>query len=117
MSTYKKAGVGQRIPLSELEYEAMMTFFACRCAFCGEKDTSKLIVTRLVMPRWGGGDELNNIIPSCRYCSKSRGSKVMWQDWLKFEPEIFSPKRVARLEEWIDRKPNPIGQVYETAAK
>lgn len=105
MGSYYKAGVKQRIPLTDEERERIFNAFARSCAFCGNPDEDKLRITRLILPRAGGGDEIFNIIPCCTSCVQSRKGWAHWADWYKSNPDLYSPFRWNRLVSWHNELP------------
>ena len=54
--------------------------FNYRCAYCGRKGI-ELTKDHIVPLTNGGTDSIDNIVPACEYCNKSKGTK----DVLHFE--------------------------------
>jgi 5-methylcytosine-specific restriction endonuclease McrA len=56
------------------EWEAKKQEFNYQCAYCGRKGV-KLTKDHIVPLIKGGTDSIDNVVPACEYCNKSKGTK------------------------------------------
>jgi len=56
------------------EWEAKKQEFNYRCAYCGRRSI-ELTKDHIVPLTKGGTDSIDNIVPACEYCNKSKGTK------------------------------------------
>lgn len=105
MDENKKAGVGQRVVLTDQEEMKLNHAFDQACAFCGNADADKLRRGRLVHPRDGGGDDLFNVILCCTSCQQSRKGGLPWDVWYRRRRDIFLQSRYDRVLAWHNQVP------------
>ncbi len=61
-------------PLMESQWEAIKKVYRYRCAYCGRK--GKLLTQdHIIAVSKGGVTEIGNIVPACKSCNSSKGSK------------------------------------------
>jgi 5-methylcytosine-specific restriction endonuclease McrA len=56
------------------EWEAKKREFNYQCAYCGRRGI-ELTKDHVVPLSKGGTDSIDNIVPACEYCNKSKGTK------------------------------------------
>jgi len=65
------------------EWQATVTVFAGKCAYCG-RGTGKIIIMEHLVPFPYGGFTLGNILPACARCNTKKGSQD-WAEWMTKE--------------------------------
>lgn len=65
--------------LTTAEWEAKRTLYQGRCAYCGRLSQS-LEMDHVVPLACGGAHALDNVVPACRPCNRSKGGKLV-ADW------------------------------------
>ena len=61
------------------EWQSLCAQYDHRCAYCGKP--SRLEREHVVPLIRGGHDDVNNIVPSCRSCNASKGTKLV-SEWI-----------------------------------
>lgn len=78
------------------EWSAVLQFFNHECAYCGAKDG--LEQEHIVPVSNGGAYCIGNIVPSCRSCNASKGSKSV-DEWYA-KSSVFDAARLQRLNDY-----------------
>jgi 5-methylcytosine-specific restriction endonuclease McrA len=60
---------------TEAQWRAMKDFYDHRCAYCGKKP-KRLTQDHITPLSKGGSHTLSNIVPACRSCNSSKGTKA-----------------------------------------
>lgn len=68
--------------LTPAEYQAILEFYGFACAYCGRADV-KLTQDHIIPLSQGGSYTKENIVPACRHCNFSKGSRTPEQAGMK----------------------------------
>ena len=69
------------------------------CGYCGEKATS----LDHIIPRFKSGSSTrNNLLPCCRRCNESKGSRKM-EEWY-YKQDFFTQARMNDIKTWISKE-------------
>lgn len=92
---------GEAAPLSLQEWKNCMIYFGGRCAYCGipQSRTVKITKDHLIPCVAGGTTAVDNVVPACKKCNSSKGSKYL-SDWY---PYIlwYSEKRMKKIVDYV----------------
>ena len=91
VSKYNEAG----LPLND--WETVLKEFDYKCAYCGNDED--LEQDHLVPVNKGGTYTVENIVPACRHCNASKGSKDAFK-WYK-EQSFYSEERCKHLRKHL----------------
>ena len=75
------------------EWAAVLKFFNHECAYCGGKDG--LEQEHIIPVNNGGTYRIGNIVPACRKCNASKGSKSV-DDWYA-KSDVFDQERLNKI--------------------
>ena len=75
------------------EWSAVLKFFNHECAYCGAKDG--LEQEHIIPVNDGGTYRIGNIVPSCRSCNASKGTKNV-DSWYN-KSEVFDAERLQKI--------------------
>lgn len=75
------------------EWAEVLKFFNHECAYCGSREG--LEQEHIVPVNKGGRYVIGNIVPACRSCNASKGSKNM-QEWYS-KSEVFDQERLEKI--------------------
>lgn len=67
-----------------------------KCVYCGEAFTQ---IDHVIAIAEGGTDDIYNLVPACRRCNFSKGTKD-WREWFSMQ-HFFSPAIARRIERLI----------------
>jgi 5-methylcytosine-specific restriction endonuclease McrA len=96
---YRAAKAGLPANLTNEDWKRVMEHFGHRCAYCGVENT-ELVQEHVVPVSAGGGYVAGNIVPACRGCNISKGSRAL-EDWATRRRGIL-PGAVARVRNWLN---------------
>lgn len=82
--------------LSMTDWSAVLSFFNHECAYCGSKEG--LEQEHIIPVNDGGTYCIGNIVPACRSCNASKGTKSV-DSWYS-KSEVFNTERQKRLNEY-----------------
>jgi 5-methylcytosine-specific restriction endonuclease McrA len=82
------------------DWEKIKQVFNYKCAYCGKED--KLAQEHFIPLSKGGEYTKNNIIPSCKSCNSSKGTKCFF-DWYPTY-EYYSKEREKFMLEYLNYK-------------
>lgn len=81
--------------LTTVEWDAKRALYQGRCAYCGRRSRS-LEMDHVIPLARGGHHVVDNVVPACRSCNRSKGSKLVaeWRDERsrRGEPRPFDPE-------------------------
>lgn len=89
-----------------IDREAIWEKTRGRCCYCGSKLTrSNMTIDHFHPVAKGGSDDLNNLVPACRYCNSSKGTKSveefrflrMMQEFKEMNAVVFSEEQLGYL--------------------
>lgn len=69
------ARYGQSHTITKEDWSAALSAFGHRCAYCGQ--IGKLTIDHITPLSKGGQNHLNNIVPSCDFCNKSKHNRPL----------------------------------------
>ena len=78
------------------EWSAVLDYFNHECAYCGSKEG--LEQEHIIPVNDGGEYKIGNIVPACRSCNASKGSKSV-DSWYS-KSSVFDPVRMQKLNEY-----------------
>ena len=78
------------------EWSAVLDFFNHECAYCGSEEG--LEQEHIIPVNDGGEYKIGNIVPACRSCNASKGSKSM-DSWYS-KSSVFDPVRLQKINEY-----------------
>lgn len=95
-----------RCLLSGREWRAIKQKFEGRCAYCSIV-SPRLTRDHLAPVRRGGTWAPENIVPSCHGCNQSKGSLLLWRQWIPANPhaELLA---CAPRPAWCRGYPGPV---------
>lgn len=92
---------GETVPMGLQEWKKCMIYFVGSCAYCGisSSRTIKLTKDHLVPCVAGGGTTVGNVVPACKRCNCSKGSRSM-TEWY---PHVswYSVVREKHIVDWV----------------
>lgn len=89
--------------LTKSQWEKCINHFDNSCCYCGKKE--KTLSMEHFIPLSNGGEwTINNIVPSCRSCNSSKGTK----DFFKWYPKqkCYSEQRENKILKYLNYKNN-----------
>jgi CRISPR/Cas system Type II protein with McrA/HNH and RuvC-like nuclease domain len=88
-----------------------------KCYYCGlDLLTDLYTVDHLTPKSKGGNDEIDNLVPSCRYCNSSKGTKTVEEFRTRKEIVLGMSFTEAQYKYWSDRDRGltlPVSHTYE----
>jgi 5-methylcytosine-specific restriction endonuclease McrA len=67
------------------------------CAYC---DAAADTLDHVKPRHKGGNTVVNNLVPACRECNRSKGSEH-WRQWFKLQSS-WTDERQSKIESWIE---------------
>lgn len=83
------------------DWIACLGFFENSCAYCGEQ-TENLEQDHFVPVSCGGEYTIENIVPACKPCNLSKGSRDFWE-WYKVQ-SFYSADRISRIMKFLKKE-------------
>lgn len=79
---------GAKTQLHGQDLELLRSIQAGRCAYCSCE--MELPEIEHIVPLFsGGGNDLKNIVLSCKICNSSKGTRKLWVEWTPKDPAFF----------------------------
>lgn len=88
--------------MTESKRLSIYTKYDGHCAYCGRKIKQKAMTVDHLMPQSkGGGNGIENLMPSCRECNHAKGADIIETFRLRFFWDSLKPSELVTYDKMV----------------